>query len=102
ASTSLLLEVGMKDVEERLVANSQYLIEAIKSIDELDLITQDDEERLAGIVTFNHRHKESQELYKSLMANGVMCACRGGGIRFSPHFYTSNEIMDRALEYVIN
>jgi len=26
-------------------------------------------------------------LYKHLQDNGVVCALRGGGIRFSPHFY---------------
>jgi hypothetical protein len=29
-----------------------------------------------------------------------MCAMRGGGIRFSPHFYTPFESLDFALQVV--
>jgi cysteine desulfurase / selenocysteine lyase len=33
-----------------------------------------------------------------LMENNIICAHRMGGIRFSPHFYTSQEKIDKALE----
>jgi selenocysteine lyase/cysteine desulfurase len=35
-----------------------------------------------------------------LQKNGVVCALRGGGIRFSPHFYNTFEEIDRALELI--
>jgi len=31
------------------------------------------------------------------MNQGVICAPRGGGIRFSPHFYTPQQVLDRAI-----
>jgi selenocysteine lyase/cysteine desulfurase len=36
-------------------------------------------------------------LYKYLQDNGVVCALRGGGVRFSPHFYNTTAEMDKAL-----
>jgi hypothetical protein len=35
---------------------------------------------------------------KNLMARGVICAQRGGGIRFSPHFYTPEAVLQRAVQ----
>jgi cysteine desulfurase/selenocysteine lyase len=29
-----------------------------------------------------------------------LCAARGGGVRFSPHFYTPREQIDQALSLV--
>jgi len=32
------------------------------------------------------------------MNNRVMCADRGGGVRFSPHFYTKQALILKAIE----
>ena len=40
----------------------------------------------AGIVTFKPLRENLDALYRRLQAAGVICAQRGGGIRFSPHF----------------
>jgi selenocysteine lyase/cysteine desulfurase len=42
----------------------------------------------------------NEVLYKYLQGNGVVCALRGGGIRFSPHFYNTFEEIDRTLELI--
>ena len=34
------------------------------------------------------------------MARQVLCAQRGGGLRFSPHFYTPMADLDRAMDLV--
>jgi selenocysteine lyase/cysteine desulfurase len=39
-------------------------------------------------------------MYQYLQDNGVVCAMRGGGIRFSAHFYNTFEEIDRALELI--
>jgi selenocysteine lyase/cysteine desulfurase len=54
-------------------------------------------DRRAGIVTFTRPGVDNAALYRHLQANGVVCALRGGGIRFSPHFYTPQTVLDRAL-----
>ena len=39
---------------------------------------------------------ESKTL-RELMDKKIMCAERGGGVRFSPHFYTDAERIEKAL-----
>jgi len=99
ASLSLLLEAGMPIIEKRILANSRFLIEQITQHPDLILITDPTPARLSGIVTFQNRNQNSQSLYKHLMQIGVICAHRGGGVRFSPHFYTSEENLMRAIEH---
>ncbi|MGE5239311.1 MAG: aminotransferase class V-fold PLP-dependent enzyme [Chloroflexota bacterium] len=101
ASLSLLLEIGMDEVENKVKSLSNYLVERILSEPGLDLVTPSDPARRAGIVTFRMRDGDSQGLYRFLGMNGVVCAFRAGGIRFSPHFYNSQEQLDRALELVL-
>jgi hypothetical protein len=45
-----------------------------------------DAKRRAGIVTFVSERVDNATLYSNLIAGGVICAQRGGGIRLSPHF----------------
>jgi len=97
ASLSLLLEIGMDKVEARVIENSEILIKEIQSSQNLQLITATDEERYAGIVTFRHNKTDHESLYQWLMSKGVMCALRGGGIRYSPHFYTDYDALHRAV-----
>ncbi|MDH5185129.1 MAG: aminotransferase class V-fold PLP-dependent enzyme, partial [Gammaproteobacteria bacterium] len=97
ASTALLLNIGIQEIERRVMDNSQHLLTLISQHEELHTITNTHAERLAGIVTFKHREKDSDGLYKRLMQAGIMCAYRGGGIRFSPHFYTSRKNLSTAV-----
>ena len=53
--------------------------------------------RRAGIVTFRSPREGSDALFQRLRDSGVVCAPRGGGIRFSPHFYTDDQVIDRVL-----
>ena len=100
ASLSLLEEIGMERVEAAVLANAAYLIKCIRSNSDLELITPVEAGRHAGIVTFSHRHADHAALFRHITAHGVVCALRGGGIRFSPHFYTPREKMDRAMALV--
>ncbi len=98
ASLSLLLEVGMEQVEKALLDNTLYLANAIKALNDYTLISSTEPEQQAGIVTFGHNTADPSALFQYLKSNHVICAERGGGIRFSPHFYTPKETMDRAIE----
>jgi cysteine desulfurase/selenocysteine lyase len=97
ASLSLLLEVGMATVEERLLSNSRYLMAALQQLSGVKLITPLIEGRFAGIVTFHIAGHESQAIFDALHAHGVFCAQRAGGIRLSPHFYTPDDRLEAAL-----
>ncbi|MBN2701056.1 MAG: aminotransferase class V-fold PLP-dependent enzyme [Methylothermaceae bacterium] len=98
ASLSLLLEIGMESVEQQVLAGAEYLIERIQGDDELMLLTPQD--RHAGIITFRPSSGDLESLFQHLRQEGIVCAMRGGGIRFSPHFYNTFEELDRALATV--
>ena len=87
-SLSLLLEIGMPQVEAEVIERSCYLIELIHDAPELRLLTRDTPDRISGIVTFAHTAIAADTLQQKLMQAGVICAARGEGVRFSPHFYT--------------
>jgi len=100
ASLSLIEEVGMANIENRVLENSRWLCEQIQADSNLELITDPRSERLSGIVTFRPQGQTTESVYKKLSDAGVICVPRGGGIRFSPHFYTDRALIEQALAYI--
>lgn len=97
ASLSLLLEVGLDHVEAAVKERTDWLMDALSRRPDVTVLSPAASERRGGIVTFALDGEESHTLYRRLMAGGVICANRGGGVRFSPHFYTPFEVMEKAL-----
>jgi len=97
ASLSLLLEVGIDVIEQKILANSHAMFEAIKDSRHLSAVTPSQSGRYAGIISFRHGTMPSETLYAQLMQQGVICACRGNAVRFSPHFYTALDKIYAAL-----
>lgn len=97
ASLGLIEEIGLPTIADNCLRNSQYLIDSVTSSEGLELLTSGRPGRFAGIVSFRSRHEDSRTLYARLMAAGVVCAARGGGVRFSPHFYTTTDQLARAV-----
>lgn len=102
ASLGLLIRAGADEIARRVIANSSYLIEKIKSISGTELLTPEPEGRRAGIVTFRFPGRNHEELRQKLAQSGVICAHRAGGLRFSPHFYNSTAQIDSLLEILIS
>ena len=100
ASLDMLLAVGMETVEEKLLANSVYLQQQLLSLPGITLLSPTQKGRFAGITTFSKQGIDLDRLYQQLQAQNVICALRGGGIRFSPHFYTQKALMERAVQMV--
>lgn len=101
ASLSLLHEIGMKTVESQLIANTQYLIEALSSLNSAKILSATDSGRYAGIVTVSFDcDKTLDDIFSQLTSHNLICAQRGGGIRLSPHFYTPTDIIDKSLSVI--
>lgn len=100
ASLSLFAEVGMAEVEARILDNVHYLMEKLTAMNGIEILTRSTPGRLAGILVFRVAGRDSAELHAELLKNDVICAARGGGIRFSPHFYTPREKLDKSLEII--
>ncbi|MGD8498674.1 MAG: aminotransferase, partial [Chromatiales bacterium] len=99
ASLSLLLEIGMPTISDMVSRNIEYLIDKYNEHG-LEILSPTEPERRAGIIVFRHPDLSSEALYRHLQTRNVLCALRGGGIRFSPHFYTPKTALDRALKLV--
>ena len=97
ASLSIFSDAGMQTISRKIFNNTSYLIDNIKSISGAEIRTPTDARRHAGIVSVALTNHDTQAVYDALMKQGVICALRGGAIRFSPHFYTPQTVLDRTL-----
>lgn len=97
ASLSLLLEVGMDKVEQQVLQNATYLSDAIQREPRLELVSPQQHQRRSGIVAFRCKNADLSALYAHLTSAGVVCALRGGSIRFSPHYYTAPAELEQTM-----
>lgn len=101
ASLALLEARGMSRIGESVLGNASHLLSRIAEIPQFEAITPAEPGRHAGIVTFRVAGADARALNTRLRRAGVVAAQRGGGLRFSPHFYTPQEDLDTALERVL-
>lgn len=97
ASLSLLLEVGIENIASRVTRLTSYLREQLSGFTDIEILSRPETRLSAGITTFRVAGIDQQKLYQTLMQQQVICANRGGGIRFSPHFYQQPAHIDEAL-----
>jgi selenocysteine lyase/cysteine desulfurase len=100
ASTGLLHDIGMDVIERQVLANSAALIDKLQDAGDVEILSPLENNRRAGIVLFKRKRVDTDALYRHLQQHKVICARRGQGIRFSPHFYTSEAVLDAAVERV--
>ncbi|MHC6224721.1 aminotransferase class V-fold PLP-dependent enzyme [Pseudomonas sp. X10] len=100
ASLSLLEDIGMTQVTERLAERVQQLHDGLAAIPGVRLHSPHNPARRAGILNFSVAGQENAQVFKQLAENRVICALRGPGLRFSPHFYTTESIIDETLQLV--
>ena len=96
ASLGLVLEAGVTAINEAVSSKVQYLIDRLKE-NNAEILSATDPGKRAGIVTFRPETADIEARYRALQENGIVCALRGGGIRFSPHFYTPEKVLARAV-----
>lgn len=99
ASLGLLLEVGLELVHRGVQSKIDYLLEhADPAL--FESVTPVDPEKRGGIVTLRPLKVEPVSVFAHLKQQRVFCAMRAGGVRLSPHFYTTREHLDYALEHM--
>ncbi len=97
ASLSLLEEIGMESVGKRLAGRVDLLQRELSLMPGVQLLSPGEPNRRAGILTFKVNGQDSQALFEQMKSDRILCALRGGGIRLSPHFYTSDEVIEQTL-----
>lgn len=100
ASLELLAEAGIANVAAEVLAHTAYLMDALAALPGIEILTPRAPGRYAGIVNFRHARVAPAELHARLVAQRVVCAQRGGGVRFSPHFYLTRQQLDTAVAAV--
>lgn len=97
AAIELILEVGIGNIEERIMKLTRYLIE--KLLDKgFKLQSPTDDEERGGIVNF--KLENGNEICKKLRKENIITSFRAGGLRVSPHFYNTEEEIDQLLEKI--
>ena len=98
ASLSLILETGIDEIESAIKERIQYMKSLIDDKPSLECISDCNESRMSGILCFKTTNQDEESVYKHLQSKGVLCALRGGGIRFSPHYYTPFKKIKQAID----
>lgn len=100
ASLALLAELGMETVATRVLSNSIYLMEALRDLPDVEILTPQQPGRYVGIVSFRHKWVDPVQLHGKLLAQNVICAQRGDGVRFSAHFHNTRAQLAAAVAAV--
>ncbi len=91
----IVAEIGVERIRERSLALTQVLIDAADEAG-LEVRSPRDPSRRAGTVSI--WHPEAERIHHELLRREVICDYRpGGGIRFGPHFFNTEEECARAV-----
>jgi cysteine desulfurase / selenocysteine lyase len=101
AAVGLLLEVGIEVIEEHVLGLSRRLAEGLvdRGYDIIEPWPREPEES-SGIVSFNRTGSTEAELLRDLKAAGVITRSHRDFVRLSPHFYNTEEEVDRVLDFL--
>lgn len=91
-SIELLLQYGIENIERHILSITRSLIEGLRSIEGLELVSPNEDRERAGIVTVKVTGSlDAQTAFKEIAERNITISLREGMLRFSPHFYNSPE-----------
>lgn len=93
ASLDLLLETGLENIESRVMALGDKIIEQLNQRG-MKVYSSTRQEERSGNISFIMDQDVSQ-LYEWMLQNKVKLTVRDGLIRLSPHFYNSEDEISR-------
>jgi selenocysteine lyase/cysteine desulfurase len=97
AAVNLLLEVGIPNIAERILDLTDRLRSGLLAQGH-SVFGPRARAEASGIVSFVPRRGEAERLLEKFVAHRVQVAARGGMVRIAPHFYNTEEEIDRVLE----
>jgi cysteine desulfurase / selenocysteine lyase len=96
ASLELLLEVGIESIEARVLALTARLADGLGGAGYAIHSPWGAGER-SGILSLRHPRRPADELAARLAGRGIRVAHRAGRLRIAPHFYNTEEEVDRVV-----
>jgi len=97
AAIELILEVGIENIEKRILQLTKYLVDRLLEAG-YEIQSPLNDEYRSGIVNF--KIANGYKIQKKLAENKIITSFRGGGIRVSPHFYNNKEDIDKLVNKV--
>ncbi len=99
-----LQSIGQNEIEARSRGLATMLVEELSALDGVHMWTPAQPDRRGAVVTFRPGELEPRRVLAALEEDGIVAAARGGqdrpGIRFSPHFYNTEQDIERAVEAI--
>lgn len=92
----IFLEIGAGDLERRILALADSVAKGLADLG-FQVISSRQPGETSGIVAAIHPKLGANDLVKRLAEKDVVAAARLGRFRVSPHFYNSEEEIDRML-----
>jgi selenocysteine lyase/cysteine desulfurase len=93
----ILLNVGIENIEKGIMKLTDHLIESVKSLG-LKLQTPEEPQYRSGVVNF--KIDNPKEVAQTLSQKGIIISARAHGLRVSPHFYNTEEEIDKLIEEI--
>lgn len=90
SSLGLFEQIGFNTISQALTERVDALYSQLQAAG-FDLATSALTQQRAGIISFRIPDKGSADLCKRFNQQGLICSQRGDNIRFSPHFYLTEE-----------
>jgi selenocysteine lyase/cysteine desulfurase len=100
AAVNLLLEIGVANIAERVLDLTDRLRGGLLARGH-SVFGPRAREEASGIVSFVPRQGGAESLLEWFLTHRVQVAARGGMVRISPHFYNTEEEIDRVLELAL-
>jgi len=97
AALKFLLRIGTAEIEKRVLGLTGHLIERLKE-EGYRVQTPEVLENRSGIVNFVV--EDAAGKVKNLQEKGIVVSERMNGVRVSPHFYNTEEELERLIEEV--
>jgi selenocysteine lyase/cysteine desulfurase len=94
AAVDMLLEIGPRAIEARVIAITDDLADALRGIGATVLSPREPGEQ-SGILTISLG--DPAALHATLTARGIVARERMGGVRLAPHFYADASDRDRVV-----
>jgi cysteine desulfurase / selenocysteine lyase len=103
AAIDFLLEIGIDKIAQRILSIRSRLISGLTELGFTLLGENNTPMHQSGIITVAHPTRDIVSEHKRLLENGIVCSPRQDRqgnqyLRFSPHFYNSEDEIDRVLE----
>jgi len=100
---SMLLQVGIDNIERSIQELSDQLIDGLQRIEQVNIISAVERQQRAGIVTISlDEIIDSTDIFNKLKRHNIIVSLREGMIRISPHFYNTYDEIQTFLIVLAN